>query len=90
MSGEQVPVLVATDRATGATISAILPAVNADAIKDVLAPALNKDAILVTDGASFYPPCAEKLVVTHEALNQSAGERVRGDLHIQTVNSVTP
>jgi transposase-like protein len=87
LSGEQVPVLVATDRTTGATISAILPAVNADTITDVLAPVLNKDAILVTDGATFYPPCAVKLGITHEALNQSAGERVRGELHIQTVNS---
>ena len=25
--------------------------------------------------------------VTHEVLNQSAGEHVRGDLHIQTVNN---
>ncbi len=86
LSREQVPVLVAADR-TGATISAILPAVNADTIKDVLAPVLGKDALLVTDGASFYPPCAAKLGVTHETLNQSAGERVRGELHIQTVNS---
>jgi len=86
LSSEQVPVLVAADR-TGATISAILPAVNADTIKDVLAPVLGKDALLVTDGASFYPPCAAKLGVTHETLNQSAGERVRGELHIQTVNS---
>ena len=42
---------------------------------------------LVPDGASFYPPCAAKLGVTHQTLNQSAGERVRGELHIQTVNS---
>ena len=68
-------------------ISAILPAVNADTIKDILAPVLGKDALLVTDGASFYPPCAATLGVTHETLNQSAGERVRGELHIQTVNS---
>jgi hypothetical protein len=86
LSGEQVPVLVAADR-TGATISAVLPAVNADTIKDVLAPVLGKDALLVTDGASFYPACAAKLDVTHETLNQSAGERIRGELHIQTVNS---
>jgi ISXO2-like transposase domain len=86
LSSEQVPILVAADR-TGATISAILPAVNADTIKDVLAPVLGKDALLVTDGASFYPPCAAKLGVTHETLNQSAGERLRGELHIQTVNS---
>src|SRR5512147_519677 len=37
LSSEQVPILVAADR-TGATISSILPAVNADTIKDVLAP----------------------------------------------------
>ena len=86
LSSEQVPILVAADR-TGATISAILPAANTDTIKDVLAPVLGKDALLVTDGASFYPPCAAKLSVTHEMLNQSAGERVRGELHIQTVNS---
>src|SRR5512147_2906031 len=86
LSSEQVPVLVAADR-TGTTISAILPAVNADTIKDILAPVLGKDALLVTDGASFYPPCAAMLGVTHETLNQSAGERVRGELHIQTVNS---
>src|SRR5512132_3883762 len=65
LSSEQVPVLVAADR-TGATISAILPAVHADTIQDVLAPVLGKDALLVTDGASFYPPCAAKLGVTHE------------------------
>src|SRR5512147_3265336 len=51
LSSEQVPVLVAANR-TGTTISAILPAVNADTIKDILAPVLGKDALLVTDGAS--------------------------------------
>ena len=72
LSSEQVPILVAADR-TGATISAILPAVNADTIKDVLAPVLGKDTLLVTDGASFYPPCAATLGVAHETLNRSAG-----------------
>jgi len=86
LSGEQVPVLMAADR-TGTTVSAILPAVNADAIENVLSPVLNKDALLVTDGARVYPVCADKLGVSHEALNLSAGERVRGSLHIQTVNS---
>ena len=32
-------------------------------------------------------PCAAALGVSHEALNRSMGERVRGDLHVQTVNS---
>jgi transposase-like protein len=86
LSNEQVPVLMAADR-NGTTVSAILPVVNADAIEDVLSPVLNKDALLVTDGARVYPLCADKLGVSHETLNLSAGERVRGDLHIQTVNS---
>ena len=86
LSDEQVPVLVAADR-SGATVSAMLPAVTADAIRAVLAPVLDKDALLVTDGGTSYPPCAAALGVSHEALNQSTGERVRGELHIQTVNN---
>ena len=86
LSHEQVPILVAVDRA-GATISAILPTVSADAIATVLAPLLTKDALLVTDGATAFAPCARQLGVTHEVLNPSAGEHVRGALHIQTVNS---
>lgn len=86
LSHEQVPVLIGADR-SGATISAVLPAVTAQAVKRVLGPILGKDALLVTDGNSVYPPCAAALGVSHEALNQSAGDRVRGELHTQTVNS---
>lgn len=53
----------------------------------VLEPVPSKDALLVTDGCTSYPPCAAALGVSHEPLSLSAGERVRGDLHIQTVNS---
>lgn len=86
LSDEQVPVLVAADR-SGTTVSAVLPSVSADAIREVLAPVLDKDALLVTDGCTSYPPCAAALGVSHEALNQTAGERVRGELHINTVNN---
>lgn len=86
LSDELVPVLVAADR-SGSTVSAVLPSVCAIAIEAVLRPVLGKDALLVTDGCTSYPPCAAALGVSHEALNQTAGERVRGDLHIQTVNS---
>src|SRR5208337_2194062 len=79
---KQTPILVAADR-SGATISAVLSAVTAQTIKPVLAPVLGKDALLVTDGNNVYPPCAAALGVSHEALNQSKGERVRGELHIQ-------
>ena len=86
LSEEQVPVLVAADR-SGTTVSAVLPSVTADAIGVVLAPVLDKDALLVTDGGTSYPPCAAALGVSHEVLNQTAGERVRGELHINTVNN---
>ena len=86
LSGELVPDLVAVDR-SGSTVSAVLPSVCAAAIEAVLRPVLGKDALLVTDGCTSYPPCAVALGVSHETLNQTAGERMRGDLHIQTVNS---
>ncbi len=86
LSDEQVPVLVAADR-SGATVSAVLPSVSAAHIQAALEPVIGKDALLVTDGCTSYPPCAAALGISHEALNQSIGERVRGDLHIQTVNS---
>jgi len=52
-----------------------------------LKPVVGPDAMLVTDGCTSYPACATALGITHEVLNQSAGERVRGELHIQTVNN---
>lgn len=87
LSHEQVPILVASDRG-GDVISAVLQADNGDAIKAVLEPVLSKDALLVTDGGKALARCATKMKVSHEVLNQSAGERVRGELHIQTVNSL--
>ncbi len=86
LSKEQVPVPVAVDR-SGTTISAVLPAVTAEHLKTVLQPRLDGDALPVTDGCTGYPPCAAETGVSHESLDRTAGERVRGELHIQTVNS---
>ena len=86
LSDEQVPVLVAADR-SGTTFSTVLPKVNANTLQKALAPVIDKDALLVTDGNNSYPLCATALGVSHEALNQSSGERVRGELHIQNVNN---
>ena len=85
-SDEQTPVLVAVDR-SGTTVSAVLAAVSAAAIRAVLEPVLDRDALLVTDGCTGYARCATELGVSHVGLDQSAGERRRGELHIQTVNS---
>ena len=86
LSREQVPVLVAADR-SGATASTVLPAADADALTEALEPVVDKDVLLVSDGHKGYPACAAALGVRHEVLNLSAGERVRGTFHIQTVNS---
>ena len=86
LSDEQVPVLVAADR-SGTTFSTVLPKVNANTLQKALAPVIDKDALLVTDGNNRYPLCATALGVSHEALNQSSGECVRGEFHIQNVNN---
>src|SRR3954470_2655039 len=85
LSHEQVPILVAADR-SGAVVSAVLPVDSADAIRAVLDPVLSKDALLV--GGTALACCASGMKISHEVVNQSAGERVRGDLNIQTVNSL--
>ncbi len=87
LSHEQVPIVVAAARG-GGVISAVLEVDTGDAIKAVLEPVLSKDALLVTDGGKALARCATKMNVSHEILNQSAGERVRGEFHIQTVNSL--
>lgn len=86
LSKEQVPILVAADR-SGTTVSAVLPDTTATTIEVPLQTAIEPDALLVTDGASFFPPCARALGLTHEPLDSKAGERRRGDLHLNTVNS---
>ena len=86
LSDEQVPVLVAADR-SGTTVSAVLPAVNADSLREVIEPVVDEDIVLVSDGHRAYPPCAAAIGVRHEVLNLSSGERVRDAFHIQTVNN---
>ena len=82
LSDEQVPVLVVADR-SGATVSAVLPAVNADTLREVIAPVVDEDIVLVTDGHRADPRCAAAIGAHHEALNLSRSERVRGAFHIQ-------
>ncbi len=76
LSDEQGPVLLAADR-SGMTVSAVLPAVNADTLRTVIEPVVDKHIVLVSDDHRAYPPCAATLDVCHEALDLSRGERVR-------------
>ena len=68
LSKEQVPILVAADR-SGTTLTGVLPEVTAKAISSRLEPAIERDAVLVTDGAAFFPPCADLLAISHQPLN---------------------
>ena len=86
LSHEQVPILVAADR-TGATLSHTLPALNADSVRETLEPVIARDALLVSDASGCYPPTSAALTIPHESINRSAGERARGALHIQPINS---
>ena len=56
-------------------------------MREALEPVIARDALLVSDANRCYPPVAAALDIPHESINRSAGERVRGALHIQTVNS---
>jgi len=84
LSKQQVPVLVAADR-NGTTVSAILSGVSAKDLGKVLRPVIQKDALLVTDAGTAYGACARDMGISHQALG--VGEHVRGEVHIQTVNS---
>jgi len=84
LSAEQVPVLVAADR-SAATTGPVLRSVTANSVRQALEPVVSD--VLVTDGNKVYPSYARSLRVRHEALNLSAGQRVRGPFHIQMVNN---
>ena len=81
-----IPVLVARDR-SGATADFLLAAVSKVCLSEVLKPRVNADAILCPDGSAAMAATAKELGVHHEAMNLSAGERVRGPRHIQNVNA---
>ena len=77
LSREQVPILVAADRA-GATLSHTLPALNAKSVKEALEPVVARDALLVSDANRCYPPVAAALGIPHESINgarRRAGSR---------------
>jgi len=85
-------ILVARDR-SGQTIDAVT---GRGALKVVqlvrhLLPKLDPQALLVTDANAAYPAFARAHGITHQAVNLSAGERVRagveGAIHVQNVNA---
>jgi transposase-like protein len=61
--------------------------VTAAQLHDCLKPVLSTDALLISDGAVAYRRFAAKAGITHQWANVQAGERSRGAIHIQNVNS---
>ncbi len=87
LSIEQVPVLIARDRA-GATQGRVLADRGIEALDAALGPALPADAVLCTDALPAMAALARRRGIRHEAVNLRAGERVRdGAWHIQNVNA---
>src|SRR5919199_1148304 len=87
LSAEQVPALIARDRA-GHTADAVLPDLGAAAIETALAPVVADDAVLCSDGAKSYAAFAAARGLHHEPVDLAAGIRVRdGAFHVQNVNA---
>lgn len=85
---DHVCILVARDRG-GATFDFVTGrgAITAAQLHRHLLPVLDKDVLLVTDGHGAYRSFARAAGISHQAVNLSAGERVRGAVHVQNVNA---
>ena len=88
LSSEQVPVLIARDRA-GSTANFVLESVSAQEISKTFRPILPADTVLCTDGGTALAAAARHLEIEHHPINLSAGIRVRGAWHVQNVNAFT-
>jgi hypothetical protein len=65
----------------------LLDAVSKKCLSEALSPRVKADAILCTDGSAAIAATAKEMGVHHEAMNLSAGERVRRPWHIQNANA---
>lgn len=87
LSIEQVPVVVARDRA-GATRAVVLPDRSADALNAAIGAALPEDGILCSDAEPAMAKVAALHGIRHEPVNLAKGERVRDKTwHIQNANA---
>ena len=87
ISTEHVCILVARDR-SGNTVDFVTGRgpVTAIQLKEHLRPVLSPDTLLVTDANKAYQAFAQQQDISHQYVNVSAGERVRGAVHVQNVN----
>jgi hypothetical protein len=83
-----VCILVAHDR-TGETADFVTGKgpVTKRQLHRYLAPVLDRDVLLVTDGNAVYRYFALEAGISHEAVNLRAGVRTRSAIHVQNVNA---
>lgn len=88
ISTEQVCVLVARDR-SGQTLDFVIG--NGPLTKKLLGaalkPTLDTDALLVSDANPTYKTFCMTEGISHEVVNLSQGQRVRGAYHVQNANA---
>jgi transposase-like protein len=88
ISHEHDCILVARDR-SGRTVDFVTgraPLRHAH-LQRCLAPVVDTDILLVTDGHPAYRVFARASGISHHAVNLSAGVRVAGEMHVQNVNA---
>ena len=87
LSAEQIPVMVARDRA-GATIDGVLPRLDAASITAVLGPVIQKSAELCCDGGTAIKAFARRAGIAFHVLPAPGLPRPEApDLHINSVNA---
>ncbi len=88
ISDEQICILIARDRSKQ-TVDFMTG--NGPITKSVLAaylkPVLDPDALLVSDSNPTYDAFCKAEHITHETVNLSQGQRVKGAYHVQNVNA---
>jgi len=84
LSAEQIPVLVARDRSSGSTLSAVVRSRSAKDIGERLLPVLSDDCLLCSDGARAYKKVAKaKGIQSHSV----SAKKAAGTFHIQNTNA---
>ena len=84
---DKIPVVIARDR-NGHVSDLVDPALNKSTIHAFLAPIINRDSILCSDGHSWYKTFSSDHGIAHHRLIALDGQRVIGkEYHIQNVNS---
>ena len=83
-TGHKFKVLSLVDRSSGSVRSVVIKNVKLETIGPILEANIAREAALMTDEASHYRTMHHEFK-SHESVNHSAGEYVRGNVHTNTI-----